>query len=295
MNAFLIAWRTSAYLPVSVIRSVAWVGAVSAWGLRGKAVTRLEGNLSRVTGLTGKPLRKLSKRGMKSAASYYAEILELPRMSLKSIDARVRIENGAELLQILETEDRVIIPVSHSGNWDLLGAFAGRNIGHVTSVAEVLKPVEVFEEFVSFREQLGMTIFGHEGSSTFRKLLGAINDEGGVVALVADRDLSGHGIEVQMWGQGVRVAPGPAALAVASSTALVPVMVYSERLTGQRRKAAKSRTGKVMKCGPAIRVPEGPKSERVQSMTESWVAYLSDEIAAHPEDWHMLQRFGWTE
>lgn len=295
MNAFVIAWRASRYFPISVIRSVAWVGAVCAWSIRGKAVTRLEENLSKVTGLTGKPLRKLSKRGMKSVASYYAEIFELPRMSLKSIDARVRLEHGAELLDIMETEGRVVIPVSHSGNWDLLGAFAGRNIGHVTSVAEVLKPVEVFDEFVRFREKLGMTIFGHEGSSTFRKLLGAISDEGGVVALVADRDLSGHGINVQMWGHSVRVAPGPAALAAASSSALIPVMVYSERLTGQRRKAAKSRTGKVMKCGPVIRVPDGPKSERVQSMTESWVAYISDEIAAHPEDWHMLQRFGWTE
>ncbi|WP_061965621.1 phosphatidylinositol mannoside acyltransferase [Demequina aurantiaca] len=295
MNAFLIAWRASRYLPVSVVRGLASLGAASAWFLRGKSVTRLESNLHKVTGLSGKPLRRLSRRGMSSVANYYAEVLELPRMSGDVIDARVRMENEHEVQAILRDEGRVVLPLSHSGNWDLIGAYAGRNIAHVTSVAEVLNPPEVFEEFIKFRAGLGMTIFGHEGQSTFRKLITQAKTVGGALALVADRDLSGSGIHVDMWGHDVRVAPGPAALAVASGSALIPVMVYSEPLTGARRKAAKSRVGKVLKFGPTIRIPEGRKTDQVQSMTESWVAFISTEIAAHPEDWHMLQRFGWTE
>jgi KDO2-lipid IV(A) lauroyltransferase len=294
MNAFLFAWRNSRYLPVSVIRAAAWTGGSLAWFMRGKSVTRLEDNLHKVTGLHGRELRKVSRRGMLSTASYYAEILELPRMSGEAIDARVRVENGEVMTELLASKETIVAPLSHSGNWDLIGAYAGRNIAHVTSVAEVLKPPEVFEEFVEFREKLGMTIFGHEGSSTFRKLIEAVK-QSGIVALVADRDLSGSGIRVKMWGHDVRVAPGPAALASVTGATLIPVMIYSERLTGARRRAAKSRTGKVMVFGEAVRVPDGPKSQHVHIMTESWVAFISEQIAAHPGDWHMLQRFGWIE
>jgi len=295
MSAFLNAWRLSRFLPVPVIRGLAWSGASLAWFMRGKSVTRLEDNLHRVTGLEGRALRKLSRRGMVSAGTYYAEVLELPRMSGEVIDARVRMHNFEEFASTLKADGVVIAPLSHSGNWDLIGAYGGRNLGHVTSVAEVLKPEEVFDEFIAFRESLGMTIFGHEGSATFRKLIKSAKQQNGIIALVADRDLSGSGLPVTMWGRGVRVAPGPAALAVATMAPLVPVMIYSERLTGARRKAAKSRTGKVMVFGPVIRVPDGPKAQAVQSMTESWVAFMSEQIAAHPEDWHMLQRFGWIE
>jgi lauroyl/myristoyl acyltransferase len=293
MNAFLFAWRASRYLPVTVIRAVAWSGGMAAWFVRGKSVTRLEQNLTRVTGLHGRALRRVSRRGMVSVASYYAEVLELPRMTGAAIDARVRVVNGAAIEDALADGGTAIASLSHSGNWDLIGAYGGRNYGHVTSVAEVLKPPEVFEEFVQFRERLGMTILGHEGSSTFRNLILAAQRPG-IIALVADRDLSGSGIEVTMWGHGVKVAPGPAALASSTNRPIVPVMIYSERLRGARRRAAKSRVGKVLVFGEKIDVPDGPKSERVQSMTQSWVTFMSEQIAAHPEDWHMLQRFGWT-
>ncbi|WP_430869127.1 phosphatidylinositol mannoside acyltransferase [Demequina aurantiaca] len=294
MNMFLAAWRTSRYLPVPVIRGLAWTGGSVAWFMRGKSVTRLEGNLSKVTGLSGRPLRKLSRRGMLTTAAYYAEVLELPRMSGEAIDARVRMHNPEQFVAALKDENVVVAPLSHSGNWDLIGAFGARNLGPVTSVAEVLKPKEVFDEFIAFREGLGMTIFGHEGSATFRRLVAAANGKG-ILALVADRDLSGSGIAVKMWGHDARVAPGPAALAASSKAPLIPVFIHSEKLTGARRKAAKSRTGKVMVFGPVVRVPDGPKPQAVQSMTESWVAFMSEQIAAHPEDWHMLQRFGWIE
>lgn len=295
MNAFLVAWRTSRHLPVSVIRGVAWTGASAAWFLRGKAVTRLESNLHKVTGLEGRALRKLSKRGMRSTASYYAEVLELSRMSGEAIDARVRMQNPEEFQAILADGGVVIAPLSHSGNWDLIGAYGARNLAHITSVAEVLKPREVFEEFVAMREGLGLTIFGSEGSATYRNLLASATRGAGVIALVADRTLSSSGIPVTMWGHAVKVAPGPAALAATSKVPMVAVYIHSERLTGARRKAARSRTGKVMVFGPVITVPDGPKAQAVQSMTESWVAFMSDQIAEHPEDWHMLQRFGWIE
>lgn len=296
MNAFLIAWRASRVLPVSVIRGA--VAAISWWGwvTRSKAVRRLEDNLHRLTGIEGGELRRLSRTSMASTARYYAETLELSRMSPEQVDARVRMDGYEPTRAVLERDGRVVIALAHSGNWDLVGAFTCRNVARVTAVAEKLKPQEVFDQFVAVREQWGMNIIGYEGSSTFRTLVGAAKREGGVLALVADRDLSGAGIEVEFGGHPARVAPGPAALALAVGCSLQPLFVRYEALTGERKRAAGSKWGVVMEFGPFIEPPAtGTNAEKVEAMTRAWGAWLGEEIRKHPEDWHMLQRFGWVD
>ncbi|MCJ7826871.1 MAG: phosphatidylinositol mannoside acyltransferase [Demequinaceae bacterium] len=295
MNAFLFAWRVSRFFPIWVIRASASTGTWVSWLRRGKGARRLEDNLHRVTGLEGRALRGLSRRGMASAARYYAEVLELPRMRGSVIDARVRMIGAEPAVAAVHGKGRMVAALGHSGNWDMVGAFTCRNLGPVTTVAEIIEPREAFEEFLRFREKLGMTVIGHKGSSTFRELIAAAKERGGVLALVADRDLSGSGIRVQMWGHAVRVAPGPAALAIVSDTILLPLSSYYERLRGRRRWAARSKWGTVMDFGPIIEVPSGAKAERIPAMTQAWASYLADGVLRHPEDWHMLQRFGWAE
>ena len=295
MNSFLFAWRASKVLPVSVIRGAAWGLSMYGWATHAKGATRLEQNLAKVTGLTGKPLRALSRQGMASTARYYAETLELARMKPETVDARVRVEGfGAAEGAIADTTGTVAV-LGHNGNWDLVGAYACRNIIKVTAVAEVLKPREVFDEFVALREQWGMRILGHEGGATFRELIRLTKSERTLVCLLSDRDLSGKGIEVQMWSHGVRVAPGPAALSQATHAALVPVNVYYERLHGERRRAAKSRWGTVMSFGTPLYPSDFTGVDKVEAMSQAWATQIADAIARHPEDWHMLQRFGWME
>lgn len=295
MKALIFAWRVSRFVPVWFIRVCAGMGAWFAWLKHGKGVRRLEDNLNRVTGLEGRELRRLSRRNMASTARYYAEILELPRMKGPTIDARVRMIGEGAAQAALDDPGRIIPVLGHSGNWDLVGAFTCRNLALITTVAEVLEPKKVFDEFVAFREKLGMTIIGHEGSSTFRELIAAAKERGGVLALLADRDMSGSGVEVQMWGHTVKVAPGPAALALATRTPVFALPVHYERLRGKARRAAKSKWGTVMDFRPVVAVPSGPKKDAVFTMTQVWASDLADGIAKHPEDWHMIQRFGWVE
>ncbi|PKQ15243.1 MAG: phosphatidylinositol mannoside acyltransferase [Actinobacteria bacterium HGW-Actinobacteria-8] len=295
MNTFVVAWRVSRRVPVSAIRATAWLIAMYGWVRNVKPARRLEQNLHRVTGLEGRELRRLSRRGMASAARYYSEVLELPRMKGEAIDARVRVEGLDDIEWILEREHGAVAVLGHSGNWDLIGAYACRNIIKITSVAEVLEPREVYDEFVAFRENLGMQILGHEGGATFRQLLRIAMSEHTLVCLLSDRDLSGNGVTVSMWGQQVRVARGPAALAHAAHTALLPVSVHYERLSRARRRAAKSRWGIVMTFGEPLLPEDFTGSDKVGTMTQAWVDPVSRGIAEHPEDWHMLQRFGWVE
>lgn len=298
MSAFLRAWRASAWLPTPVVRAAAGTLAWYAWATRAKPAVRLEENLARVTGRDGRDLRRLARRGMASVARYYAEVLEMRRLSPEAVDARVRLANFDTVASAFESaaaDDRGLVGVlSHCGNWDMVGAYAGRHIVHVTAVAEVLKPEQVFEEFVALREKWGMRILGHQGSSTFRQLIGFTRSEYTLACLLSDRDISGSGVEVQMWGQGVKVAPGPAALAIAAKTDIVPVMIHYERLTGARRRAARSRWGIVLTFGPIIAHDSEPREGRVEALSQRWAGWFAEQIADHPEDWHMMQRFGWT-
>jgi len=189
-----------------------------------------------------------------------------------------------------------VIVLSHSGNWDIVGAKAALEIAPVTSVAEVLEPREVYDQFVELRARIGIRIHGHEGSATFRELLReAKGEEERILALLADRDLSGSGVLVTMWGHGVKVAPGPAALAIASGLPLLMVHCYYERIHGARRRAARSRWGTVMEFGPVLDPAQYAGSDAVARLTQTWAAWHGERIAEHPEDWHMLQRFGWVE
>jgi len=296
MNSLLLAMRVARYTPRSVTRVGAWAGANVGWVRKGKSRTRLEENLHRVTGLTGRDLARLSRQGMLSAGRYYAEVLEMPRITEHQADARCRLANPEPVTSHIHEANGAVVVLSHSGNWDLVGYVATRLIAPVTSVAETLKPRELFEQFVGLRASVGIRIYGHDDPTTYRELLReASGSEERLIALVGDRDMTGRGVPVTMWGRGVRVAPGPAAIAKASGMPLIPVMVYYERLRGAQRRAARSKWGTVFQFGPTVTVPKGSSAEAVEQMSRDWSAWIADAIAAHPQDWHMLQRFGWIE
>ena len=292
MDPFLFAWKAARFAPRSVIRGIAHGAAWWAWKARKKPAVRLEANLERVLGLEAGGAREVAKRGMASVARYYAEVFEVRSITPAVIDARVRVEGE---VPAMDPAGATIAVLGHLGNWDLVGAYAAQHIIPITAVAEVLKPREVFDEFVAMRDKLGIKVLGHEGGSTFRELIRIAKNEHTLVCLLSDRDISGSGVEVTMWGQRVKVAPGPAALSLVTGVPVVPVMVRYERLTGARRRAAKSAWGTVFSFGQVLQPANFVGDDKVTAMSQAWASQLADFIAAHPEDWHMLQRFGWVE
>ncbi len=77
--------------------------------------------------------------------------------------------------------------------------------------------------------------------------------------------------------------PGPALLALQTGAALVPVTLhYVGHPPGH---------GIELVFHPEVAVPAaGSTRERVTAMTQSVADTFAEGIAAHPEDWHMLQR-----
>ena len=106
---------------------------------------------------------------------------------------------------------RCVVFVGHLGNFDLAAAWSAGSIVPVTTVAERLKPEEVYQEFVAFRRSIDMDIIPLTGGEDpFRGLLDAPRvTAGGSSPSPADRDLTHNGVEVDLLGHRARMAKGP--------------------------------------------------------------------------------------
>ncbi|RYV52837.1 phosphatidylinositol mannoside acyltransferase [Pengzhenrongella frigida] len=294
-RAFAFAWRVAGHLPDPVLRAVTTIGADAAWLLRGEGVRQLERNLARVRPTASRrELRRLVRAGMRSYLRYYGEAFAVRSFTPAQVAARVRTVGTDPVRADLAANRTVLMALGHLGNWDLAGAYATVHLGPVTTVAERLEPEELFQEFLEFRQGLGMTIIALDetgGGDVFRQLVRVARGGPTLLPLLADRDLTRHGVEIDLFGERARVAAGPAALAVATGAMLVPTTVYYERLSGARRRAAGSPWGIVLDFGAPVTVPTDlPRAERIVAVTQAWVDVVAAGIATHPQDWHMLQK-----
>jgi KDO2-lipid IV(A) lauroyltransferase len=289
-RVFRLAQRGVEHLPEPVARALFAAAADGAWLARGGGVRQLEANLARLRpDLSARAVRRVSRANMRGYLRYYREAFQLPRLSRAQIEARVRVIGDGALRAELAAGLSVQLALSHSGNWDLAGAWGTRELAHVVTVAEHLEPEEVFEGFLRFRTGLGMTIIPLEkGGNVFRQLLRRSRSGAHVVPLLADRDLSHTGVEVDLAGHRARVAPGPAALSKAAGQPLHAVMIRHERLRGARRRAAGGPWGIVVEFGPRLDRPGEQAS--VEELTQRWVDWIAVRLRRHPEAWHMLQK-----
>ncbi|MBO3085490.1 phosphatidylinositol mannoside acyltransferase [Cellulomonas fengjieae] len=292
-RAYALGWRLAGRIPGPLLRALCDLAADATWLRRGGGVPQLEKNLARVRpDLDPRALRRLSRAGMRSYMRYFGEVFALATMSRDQIEARVRIEGEENLRAFTDQGQPVVLALGHTGNWDLAGAYCTREIAPVTTVAERLKPEELFQEFLGFRESIGITILPLTGGGdVFRGLVRAARGGPVLLPLLADRDLTSRGVEVDLLGERARVAAGPAALAITTGAPLLSTTIYYERLTGARRRAAGSPWGIVVQFSTPVELPaDVPRADRVRVLTQAWVDEFAAGVRQHPQDWHMLQK-----
>ncbi|WP_103062818.1 phosphatidylinositol mannoside acyltransferase [Actinomyces qiguomingii] len=294
-DLYRFAWRHVRKLPTPLGYSLSAAGADVVWALhriRGgdRGVGQLEKNLARLMPeASARQLRRASRNAMRSYMRYFYEAFALPGMSPEQILARVRPEIDARLHTDI-ARGSVVVALPHMGNWDLAGAWACRELAQVLTVAEKLEPADLFEQFVAFRQSLGMRIIGQgRGDKVFDLLLQAAAQGRYLIALLADRDLSSSGVLTSLADHPARVAAGPAALAERLNLPLYYASIHYERLKGERRRQAGSPWGIVLTIRPVEMPTAGRGRERVTALTHAWTAQISPYLAAHATDWHMLQ------
>ena len=291
--AFGAGWTLVCRLPESWARVLFRVGADVAWRRQGRGVQVLEGNLLRVlrtdaadsgyAHVDGKELRTLSRKVLRSYARYYLETFRLQIIPKQRIldGMHANLPNVDLTLEYLKNGRGVIYALPHTGDFEAAGLWVNLyGAGSFTTVAERLKPESVYERWVKFRQSLGMEVLPTTGGPHPFGVLAQRLRAGKLVCLVADRDLSETGVEVDFFGEKALLPAGPAALAVQTGAALMPVSCW---FVGDTEWA--------VHVHEEIPVPaDGDRRQKVAAMTQQLAAVFEEAIREHPQDWHMLQR-----
>ncbi|MFC0598724.1 phosphatidylinositol mannoside acyltransferase [Streptomyces palmae] len=276
-----LGWSTVKKLPEPVAVRLGQRIADQVWKRRGSGVLRLEANLARVCpDASPQRLAQLSRAGMRSYTRYWMESFRLPAWSRDRIKGGFTPADVHYLVDGLAAGRGVVLALPHMGNYDLAGAWVTTKLGvPFTTVAERLKPETLYDRFVAYRTGLGMEVLPHTGGSAFGTLARRLR-AGGLVCLVADRDLSASGVEVEFFGEAAKMPAGPARLAAQTGALLLPVTLWYDRSPIMR--------GRVH---PPIEVPQGvSRAKAAAVMTQELADAFASGIAEHPQDWHMLQR-----
>ena len=278
-GAYAGGWGLVKALPETVAVRLFDQGADLAWRRGGKGVDRLTANLARVAPTVPEEQRHdLTRAALRSYARYWREVFRLQVTPVERVVGGMRTTGEPAFRAALARGQGVVLALPHSGNWDHAGAWCGATGAPFTTVAERLEPASLFDRFVAFRESLGMEVLPLTGGPRPpSEVLVERLEAGGMLCLLADRDLSARGVEVSFFGAAARMPAGPATVALRTGAALVPVTL------------AFGGEGEWL-CTFHDAVPHTDVPTMTQQVADAFAAG----IAQHPQDWHMLQKL-WLE
>jgi phosphatidylinositol dimannoside acyltransferase len=255
------------------------LGRVAHRRLHGVRAT-VAANQARVLGAEPSDARvdHATREAFELYARFWFDAFRIRTMPEKEFNERIVVFGVENIDRALEAGKGCVCALPHMGNWDAAGHWFGANGYRIAAVAEELRPPRLYELFLRHREELGMRIVGLTKEGHVGQQLKQLLSENWMVALVADRDLTGRGTEVEMFGATRRVPAGPALLSLSSGAPLVVCPVYTRD------------------DGWEVRIEEPLEIERTGVIRED-VAALSRlmaerferAIAAKPTDWHMFQ------
>ena len=278
---YFAGWRIVRWLPEQTAYNLAYRIADFLVKRSGKSVQRLRSNLGRTQpSITKLNLDLLVIEAMRSYMRYWVDTFRFPDWSSDRVSETVSVTNEHLLLDAVAAKTGVIVALPHAGNWDHAGAyFCAKGIPLVT-VAERLKPEKLFLKFLAYRQAMGMEVLPLDG-----RVLGTLAQrlrQGALVALVADRDLSRSGIDVEFFKGTARMPAGPALLALKTQAPLITAFVsYTEN-------------GIHIDFKNVVLPSAGEESAKVREIVQMTARHFEDGISQTPQDWHMLQRI-WVD
>ncbi len=163
-------------LPRSWAYALAVLAARLAWLFSPLARPRLERNLKiacpELENDTA-ALRRLSWMNFQNHAKAYADLMQLPRARVESLQPRLKVK-GLDYLEEARAVGKGVLVVScHMGSYEVVSAIWAATLSPVSFFAEELEPRALFEWYRDTRARLGISVLtlDHGG---IRKVLQAL-------------------------------------------------------------------------------------------------------------------------
>jgi KDO2-lipid IV(A) lauroyltransferase len=216
-------------------------------------------------------LERLVRAAFRHSVRYYLEVARTPGLTAPEIERRLVVETPEVVAEAFGSGRPVIFVGLHFGAIELPALFLASRVGRAVAPMETIDDAALQDFFVRTRGAAGVRIVGLREAR--RELLEALRD-GTSVGLVGDRDLTGGGLPIPLFGAPANLPLGPAMLAVESGA---PLYVVGVRRTGTRR----YRGGL-----EAVPVPaDGSRRERVTAAMTGLAAAFERTVATAPEQW----------
>ncbi|HET8692698.1 MAG TPA: hypothetical protein VFM30_11245, partial [Steroidobacteraceae bacterium] len=217
-------------------------------------------------------LTELVRAAFRNQARYYVQLARAPVVDRAYLDRWLVVENADEVDAILAAPGGKLFVGMHLAWFELPALVSAFRSGRPAIVpSETLPDPELQAYMVSTRKRLGLELIGLEGAK--RRLREAL-ESGETVGLLGDRDITGGGIDTELFGAPAPLAVGPALLAL--ETGVTP------HVFGAWRDAEGVYHGRA----DAVPFPaEGTRRERVTEWLDRAARVFERDISAAPEQW----------
>ncbi len=213
-----------------------------------------------------------------SYGEYWAETLWLAPSRLAGIRSRLTVEGLEHFDAAHAGGNGAIYALPHVGNWEYAAILPWSRGMRVIAVAEDLPDAGITEWFTRTRATIGIEIVLADGSrSMMQRLLRGL-EEGAGVALLADRDVTGSGVDAEFFGETTRLPTGPVAIGLSTGAPILPVACFA------------TAAGHRLVFRPPLVIPaDGERTDRIRRGVQAMARELEALIRLDPVQWHLLQ------
>ena len=227
--------------------------------------------LVRTAATDPRALERLVRSAFRHNARYYLEVARTPAVTRAWMDERLALDTPELIAEAVVPGKAVLFVGMHFGSVELPVQFLAFRVGATVTPMETIDDPGLQAWFERTRGVNGVQLVGLREAR--RVLQDALRD-GTPVGLVGDRDLTGGGIPIPLFGAPATLPMGPAMLAVESG---VPVYGMAVRRTGHG-----FYRGRLV---PVAVPTDGTRRERVTATMTALAASFERLIEDAPEQW----------
>jgi len=233
-------------------------------------------------------MKKVVRCIFRNVMRNYYDLCRAPSTSDEEIDTIVDFdwEGWKKVTEYQEKKIGVILVTAHFGSFDMMTQVISRRGLPLTVLIARIKPAWLSDFVTGLRGTRGLDLLEVEEEEESKLNLGALKQsmmtlrKGGMLGVVADRNLEPSGVHIQFFGHDTVVAAGVAKMALRSKAVVIPSLCY--RLPGNRYS--------LVFTEPIPPPNTGSSQEDVKELLTSIFARFEYHIARNPEQWVILQR-----
>jgi len=249
------------------------------WGPR--IGPNIRSNMRHVLGpdATDTEVARVARQCARNTGRYYADVVGMHRMDIKKFYARDLVLEGIEYIREAQNAGHgVVMASAHYANPEFaVQGLAAAGI-RVFALVEPLDPPELGRLMYGLRAVHGH-VYEPVSFSAVKHALAWLR-EGGVVAILVDRDIQKRGIELQFCGYPARFPTGAVDLAMRTNSVLIPGWVRREG--GFRVRGV---------IGPPMPlVVTGNTDADLRTNTQNLLARFETHLKQDPGQWSVLDR-----